>query len=177
MKIAYFLQLSHPRNSTLYTLLNTRQINEILYLCISQLRQQGTISLVSLQHQVKEEFQSDCVGRCLITYQERDCVHYHYQNLVLDVLLMDELNLQIQDYDVYLNAHISPGKFIWLFRELSDICISPPIISREHHACGVSRMNPQIQQATFWFTKAHFMHIILLRPQHQIKRFNPRQMK
>lgn len=70
-------------------------------------------SLMTLQHQTEQQFQAVHVGRCQITHQHVKDVHfisYGYQNLFVDILLIDEISFTHPKYEVYLNASLSYGK-------------------------------------------------------------------
>lgn len=54
---------------------------------------QNTVVLMTPQHQTEQEFQAVHHSRCQITDQhikDIHCVSYGYQNLILNILLMDD---------------------------------------------------------------------------------------
>lgn len=75
---------------------------------------QNTGVLMTPQHQTEQEFQAVHLGRCQIKLQhvkDIHCVSYSYQNLLLNILLMDEFIFTHPKYEVYrLNASLSYGK-------------------------------------------------------------------
>lgn len=73
----------------------------------------NTVVLMTLQHQIEQQFQAVHVGRCQITHQcvkDINFVSYDYQNLSVDILLMDEFSFTHPKYEAYLNASLSYGK-------------------------------------------------------------------
>lgn len=71
---------------------------------------QKTVVFMTPQHQTEQEVQADHLGRCQITHQhvkDVHCINFGYQNLLLNILLMDEFIFTHPKYEVYLNASLS----------------------------------------------------------------------